>query len=1199
MGFFTIAGAVLALAGIVILSQQHAEATSTASTLGTAAASMAVRSLLSARTADAWPEYRYNVPNGKFSGDPYYGHTANAFLGTSPKNGGDQFGHNGYGRDYNAYGNSWNRFLCASDSDLDGSTNALELGDPCCGWGIANGSTTGFSASDIGNPGLASHGTSRVAPLSCHDPRLGDSCAAFGWSVANTVTGTAPSSQTEGLSVVHIDSSGNQDSFIVLGLDVVGAGSLEARTWSLDVDRVTGTAAWTLLHNTSDASSNSMAGIVGQFTAATYDSDNGRVVAFGGLAADGSALGVTGVYDISGNTWSALSIKSPSARYKASHGVLDTSFLVMGGRQQGGIAFHDVWAFDTVANVWEQKARYAPGSITADLDPAAVLPWSRQVLYSSPSLQQQWLWNFDDDSWERTFFGLLPAHRGASLVGTAGAVVSIGGAALHGADVHVNDSLVWETSNHSIREDGVPAWWSASNSRWEMRFGDAHSFTNRSDMAVTHITNSGESLAAGARFVAIGGVDTNGLTQDLNGDGLVDVAILRADATHGPSECHYAPPSNGAPTNSSLSGLLIRGYDAAALLQDEDGNYRASLAWTLFSDGTGARFALRAETAGYISLAFVDAAWPVTEPAEYGTNPYNGKMYGADGVIGWFDRWDAGHVESYLMPSYLPEDILANKKGGHYIFEPSISYEDGFMTLEFDRRFNMDATADVDINATGSWIMWAFAEEGLFPDGEAEGDTMVIHTERHEAFIQWANIDAYQTAHAVSRAEERCSSALDDVLAAELGAPAGSSVTNCTGLRAGDTCTLQCASGAATGVAICDVDESGSANWWVDPYFFCDATSPVPTSCPSDSSSLPVYDHAQWVCDPSASTCRSLCDAGYRGSAALHPLYNDAFPGEPDDHSINALAHCSNGGDWILLDEVSANCTVDESVCHERPPSVDGAFWANCEGSAAGDSCQAYCLPGFTYSSDALFGEASTCNGTTGTWSEVQLQCHIDESYCSPTLSNADLGITANFYNYSVDDSGDHVVVCPSRSVHADCRVHCASGYLYEEAYAVCAPDYGATTAASEQYRFPASGVWLLPENPSEIECLPPLAQNELHVTNLSNYFTISGSGYRVLGLSWDFIPGDDDHADGYLDVAIRTRQDGGYLGIAFGEEPELMIPGDGTWAWVDDEGDSNMVVYRMESYISSYIETAALDEEEYIVDGSVTREDGLQVLCG
>lgn len=54
--------------------------------------------------------------------------------------------------------NGWNQALCVADSDGDGQTNGLELGDPCCVW--TPGTTPQF-LNDISHPGNASWTTSR------------------------------------------------------------------------------------------------------------------------------------------------------------------------------------------------------------------------------------------------------------------------------------------------------------------------------------------------------------------------------------------------------------------------------------------------------------------------------------------------------------------------------------------------------------------------------------------------------------------------------------------------------------------------------------------------------------------------------------------------------------------------------------------------------------------------------------------------------------------------------------------------------------------------------------------------------------------------------------------------------------------------------------------------------------------------------
>ncbi len=155
-----------------------------------------------------------------------YGHNANGWRGQSPKEGGSQFGHNGYGRDYSSYGRNWNLRLCASDSDVDGQTNGLELGDPCCGWG-GGVSSTEFSSA-ISNPGDGTSRTTRSAPLVCTDPST--VCPTYQWMTGFAVSGAGPTADTEGLGVASVSATGD---FVVFGVDSDGK---TPRTWQLSVD---------------------------------------------------------------------------------------------------------------------------------------------------------------------------------------------------------------------------------------------------------------------------------------------------------------------------------------------------------------------------------------------------------------------------------------------------------------------------------------------------------------------------------------------------------------------------------------------------------------------------------------------------------------------------------------------------------------------------------------------------------------------------------------------------------------------------------------------------------------------------------------------------------------------------------------------------------------------------------------------------
>ena len=92
----------------------------------------------------AHSEYRSRIPNGEVvSGVRALGHA-------NLKGGGKL---NAFGRDFKAAGFTWTKWLCERDSDRDGESNGLELGDPCCVW-TAEGGIPPLRSWRISHPGM-------------------------------------------------------------------------------------------------------------------------------------------------------------------------------------------------------------------------------------------------------------------------------------------------------------------------------------------------------------------------------------------------------------------------------------------------------------------------------------------------------------------------------------------------------------------------------------------------------------------------------------------------------------------------------------------------------------------------------------------------------------------------------------------------------------------------------------------------------------------------------------------------------------------------------------------------------------------------------------------------------------------------------------------------------------------------------------
>jgi hypothetical protein len=99
--------------------------------------------------ASGHPEYVARNPNGaNVPGVKAIGHN-------NPAGGGSE---NKFGSDFKAAGKRWNQKLCSLDSDGDGQSNGLELGDPCCIWAVGQ---IPQNTTDISHPGDKSSVTSR------------------------------------------------------------------------------------------------------------------------------------------------------------------------------------------------------------------------------------------------------------------------------------------------------------------------------------------------------------------------------------------------------------------------------------------------------------------------------------------------------------------------------------------------------------------------------------------------------------------------------------------------------------------------------------------------------------------------------------------------------------------------------------------------------------------------------------------------------------------------------------------------------------------------------------------------------------------------------------------------------------------------------------------------------------------------------
>ena len=86
----------------------------------------------------AYPQYNGNVPNGNT--------VPPSAIALGHPNGNVKL-YTPFANAYVSNGRKWTRQLCVADSDGDGQSNGLEMGDPCCKWvsGASPLFTTGLS----------------------------------------------------------------------------------------------------------------------------------------------------------------------------------------------------------------------------------------------------------------------------------------------------------------------------------------------------------------------------------------------------------------------------------------------------------------------------------------------------------------------------------------------------------------------------------------------------------------------------------------------------------------------------------------------------------------------------------------------------------------------------------------------------------------------------------------------------------------------------------------------------------------------------------------------------------------------------------------------------------------------------------------------------------------------------------------------
>jgi dopamine beta-monooxygenase len=106
--------------------------------------------VLSVSTVHALPQYASRIPNGYSVPNP--GPQGGVWAGVGHENAAGGGPNNQFGLDFQQSGHTWSVELCMTDSDGDGRSNGIELGDPDCIW--YEGSPDGPEFPALSHPGI-------------------------------------------------------------------------------------------------------------------------------------------------------------------------------------------------------------------------------------------------------------------------------------------------------------------------------------------------------------------------------------------------------------------------------------------------------------------------------------------------------------------------------------------------------------------------------------------------------------------------------------------------------------------------------------------------------------------------------------------------------------------------------------------------------------------------------------------------------------------------------------------------------------------------------------------------------------------------------------------------------------------------------------------------------------------------------------
>ena len=233
--------------------------------------------------------------------------------------------------------------------------------------------------------------------------------------------------------------------------------------------------------------------------AMAYDSASDRVIVFGGVDRNGSALNETWAYDFNTNNWTNLNpvSKLPTRLYHAmAYDSQSDRVILVGGYTQSGQPDYDIWAYDFNANTWtsmdpldKPRARVYH-SMAYDFQSDRVILFGGSDFIQGAVLNDTWAYDLESNTW--TYMATRPPGRFEHAMAYDSAsdrVILFGGIVL-GSGLALNDTWAYDLESNT---------WTYMAANPPARYGHAMAYDSQSDRVILF---GGTSPAASGAYLA-------------------------------------------------------------------------------------------------------------------------------------------------------------------------------------------------------------------------------------------------------------------------------------------------------------------------------------------------------------------------------------------------------------------------------------------------------------------------------------------------------------------------------------------------------------------------------------------------------------------------------------------------------------------------------------------------------------------------